>query len=136
MWYYWLMKTIFEKIIDGEIPATKVYEDEKCLAFLDIHPQSKGHVLLVPKEKVARIHLAPDDLLQYLILQSKKLILVMIPSLGCDYVQLEIVGKGIPDHFHIHLIPRMNDEHVPESDYKEYEEGEKEQIAEKIKANL
>lgn len=130
------MKTIFDKIIDGEIPATKVYEDKKCLAFLDIHPQSKGHVLLVPKEKVARIHLVPDDLLQYLILQSKKLILVMIPSLGCDYVQLEIVGKGIPDHFHIHLIPRMNDEHVPESDYKEYGEGEKEQIAEKIKANL
>ena len=136
MWYYWLMKTIFEKIIDGEIPATKVYEDDKCLAFLDIHPQAKGHVLLVPKEKVGRIQLVPDDLLQYLILQSKKLILVMIQSLNCDYVQVEIVGKGVPDHFHMHLIPRMNDEHVPESEYKQYEEGEKELLAEKIKARL
>ena len=130
------MKTVFERIIDGEIPATKVYEDEKCLAFIDISPQAKGHLLLVPKEKVGRIQFVPNELLTYLILKSKELIISMIDGLKCDYVQIEIVGIGVPDHFHIHLIPRMNDEEIPESPHKQYEEGEKEQIAQKIRTFL
>lgn len=130
------MKTVFERIIGGEIPATKVYEDEKCLAFIDISPQAKGHLLLVPKEKVGRIQFVPNELLTYLILKSKELIISMIDGLKCDYVQIEIVGIGVPDHFHIHLIPRMNDEEIPESPHKQYEEGEKEEIAQKIRTFL
>ncbi len=130
------MKTVFEKIIDGEIPATKVYEDDTCVAFMDISPQTKGHLLLVPKEKVGRIQFVPDDLLTYLVLKSKELIISMIAGLQCDYVQVEIVGIGVPDHFHIHLIPRMNEEHIPESEHKKYEEGEMAEIAEKIKSSL
>ena len=99
--------TIFGKIIRGEIPCTKVYEDDTCLAFLDINPQSKGHVLLIPKEQVGRIEYVPNELLQYLILKAKEIILSMKKTIPCDYVQLEIVGKDLPEHFHNHLIPRM-----------------------------
>ena len=130
------MKTIFEKIVDGEIPSTKVYEDDKCLAFLDVKPQAKGHLLLVPKKKVGRIQFVPDDLLQYMILKSKELVVAIISSLKCDYVQLEIVGIGVPDHFHIHLIPRMNEEYIPESEHKIYSDGEQSIFANKIKAFL
>lgn len=128
--------TIFGKIIRGEIPATKVYEDERCLACMDINAQSKGHVLLIPKEQVGRIQYVPDELLQYLMVKAKELVISMIEGLGCEYVQIEIVGKGIPEHFHIHLIPRMENDDVPESPYKAYEPGEAELFAEKIKHGL
>ncbi len=128
--------TIFGKIIRGEIPCTKVYEDDTCLAFLDINPQSKGHVLLIPKEQVGRIEYVPNELLQYLILKAKELIIAMKKTIPCDYVQLEIVGKDLPDHFHIHLIPRMESEHIPESEYKKYEDGEAVSYAQKISSGL
>ncbi len=128
--------TVFGKIIRGEIPATKVYEDNKCLAFMDISPQNKGHLLLIPKQQVGRIQFVPDDLLTHMMLKVKKLIVAMIKGLGCDYVQLEMVGKGVPEHFHIHLIPRMEDDDVPESEYKKYDEGEMSLFAKKIKNGL
>lgn len=129
-------ETVFGKIIRGEIPATKVYEDDCCLAFLDIHPQSKGHTLLIPKEQVGRIQYVPDELLQYLIVKTKKIISGMIAGIPCDYVQVEIVGKDLPEHFHIHLIPRMEHEPIPESEYKEYAEGEAAVFAKKILASI
>lgn len=125
-------ETVFGKIIRGEIPATKVYEDDTCLAFMDVYPQAKGHTLLIPKEQFGRIQYVPDELLQYLIVKAKDITWAMIKSLECDYVQLEIVGIGVPDHFHIHLIPRMNDEEIPESVTKIYDDGEEKEFAEKI----
>lgn len=131
-----MSETIFTKIIRREIPATVVYEDEQSMAFLDVHPQSKGHVLLVPKEPCGRIQHVPDELLSRLILTSKALINAMIDGLGCDYVQVEMVGKGVPNHFHIHLIPRMNEDEVPESPYKSYEDTEADEYAQKISSAL
>jgi histidine triad (HIT) family protein len=118
--------TIFGKIIRGEIPATIVYEDERCLAFMDINPVTKGHLLLIPKEHYAWMHEVPDELISYLFIQTKKLMQTMIKGLGCDYVQIGIVGNEVP-HFHIHLIPRFLSEeaaitsrpHVPYTDTEE-----------------
>lgn len=138
MWYYWLMKTIFEKIIDGEIPATKVYEDDTFLAFLDIHPVTKGHTLLIPKLKYTWIHETPDHLVGQIFIQAKQLINALRAGIPCDYVQLGVVGNEVP-HFHIHLIPRHAQEEVhlsnrPETPYETPQEMA--EYAEKIKAHL
>lgn len=124
---------IFCKIINGEIPCALIYQDQKCIAFMDINPQNKGHLLLIPKEHIGRIQFVHDELLSYLTLKSKDIIISMIKNLNCDYVQLEIVGKGVPEHFHIHLIPRIESEDIPESEYKKYENGEMEEIKNKLK---
>lgn len=128
--------TIFGKIIKGEIPATKVYEDEKCLAFLDINPISKGHTLLIPKIGYGRIEYVPNEVLSYLIQKVKVLVIAIKNSIGCDFVQVDIVGKDIPDHFHIHLIPRLETDDVNLFSHIKYEEDEATEFAEKIKKGL
>lgn len=127
--------TIFGKIIQGVIPATKVYEDEQCLAFMDINPVADGHLLLIPKEHYVWMQDVPDELLSSLFIRTKELMKAMLQGLKCDYVQISVVGKDVP-HFHIHLIPRfMNDElHGWRTD--SYEEGEMNEFAEKIRSAL
>lgn len=127
--------TIFGKIIRGEIPATKVYEDEQCLAFMDIHPVAKGHLLLIPKEHYTWMQDVPDELLSYLFVQTKSLMRAMISSLQCDYVQVSVVGKDVP-HFHIHLIPRYLDDALHGWDTLTYEDNEMTDLAETIKGAL
>lgn len=130
--------TIFNKIIRGEIPATKVYEDDKFLAFLDINPVTKGHTLLIPKIGYGRIEYVPEEVLSSIILQAKKIIVAMKQSLSCDFVQLEVVGKDVPDHFHIHLIPRDNDDGIQEiSSHTTYQDKEEmKSLAEKIRKEI
>lgn len=116
---------IFCKIVAGDIPAYKVYEDEMCLAFLDIHPVSPGHTLLVPKQHFEWMQDTPDDVLTYCIIKSKMLMSQMKEKLGADYIQVSVVGKDIP-HFHIHLMPRMPDDNLigwqtQNSDKKDFE---------------
>jgi len=132
------MKTIFEKIIDGEIPATKIYEDDTFLAFLDIHPVTKGHTLLIPKASYTWIHETPDELVGEIFIKAKELINAMRSGIPCDYVQLGVVGNEVP-HFHIHLIPRYLEGEVhissrPEVSYTAPEEMA--EYADKIKAHL
>lgn len=103
--------TIFGKIIRGEIPATKIYEDEQFLAFLDINPVAKGHTLLIPKQHYTWIHETPDEVVAAIFVKAKELINAMRKGLPCDYVQIGVVGNEVP-HFHIHLIPRQLDEVV------------------------
>lgn len=130
--------TIFGKIIRGEISATKVYEDDKFLAFLDINPVTKGHTLLIPKEHYAWIHEVPKELLAETFIKAQEIILAMRSGIPCDYVQVGVVGNEIP-HFHVHLIPRMLSEEVlqtnrPHTPYKDHDE--KILFAEKIKLSL
>jgi histidine triad (HIT) family protein len=122
---------IFCKIIAGNIPALKVFEDEESLAFLDIHPVTKGHILLIPKIHIEWIQDVPDVLLSSMFSKTKKLIHSMKESLLCDYVQISIVGKDVP-HFHIHLIPRFFDDNLPGFPTLEYQNREAEVIQEKI----
>lgn len=103
------MDTIFTKIINREIPATIVYEDDESIAFLDINPVTKGHILLIPKTRYTWMQDAPDEVVADLFVQTKKIMKVMIQGLGCDYVQVSVVGEEVP-HFHIHLIPRYHND--------------------------
>jgi histidine triad (HIT) family protein len=130
--------TVFGKIIRGEIPATKIYEDQEFLAFLDINPVTKGHTLLIPKNQYTWIHDVPNDLLSKSFIKAKEIILAMRKGIPCDYVQVGVVGNEVP-HFHIHLIPRKLSEEVvqtnrPHEPYKDKEELNL--FAEKIKSSL
>lgn len=98
--------TVFEKIIRGELPAYKICENTFSLAFLDIYPKEKGHVLLVPKTHYVWMQDVPDELIEKLFVQAKTLMRSMKQALLCDFVEVSVVGKDVP-HFHIHLIPRM-----------------------------
>ncbi|HEY0980354.1 MAG TPA: HIT family protein [Candidatus Paceibacterota bacterium] len=127
--------TIFGKIILGEIPSTKVYEDGDCLAFMDINPVAKGHVLLIPKAHFVWMQDVPDVLLSMLFIRAKRLMIAMKESLGCDYVQVSVVGKDVP-HFHIHLIPRYMNDELHGWRTGTYEEGEVIEFAKKITTAL
>lgn len=134
-------KTIFEKIIDREIPADIVYEDDISLAFLDINPVTKGHTLLISKHPYQWMTDVPDELLGELFIRAKKIMNTMKSNIGCDYVQVGVVGKDVP-HFHIHLIPRTIKENEidtpPEMRHHEpYKDDlEKQEYIKKIKTTL
>lgn len=96
--------TIFQKIIDGEIPSHKVYENEKVLAFLDIHPANPGHTLVIPKNPTEFVWDLPEDDYHALMTVSKKLALHLRQTLPYNYVHMGIVGIDVP-HAHVHLIP-------------------------------
>jgi len=127
---------IFCKIVAGEIPATKIYEDEKFLAFLDIHPVNPGHTLLITKEHYENILDVPNELVAEAFVTAKKIMLVLKKSLAADFVVVSVVGIDVP-HFHIHLLPRyFNDGLANFWPTKDYQAGEMEEVAQKIKSAL
>jgi histidine triad (HIT) family protein len=97
---------IFCKIVRGEMPAEKTYEDEKFVAFLDLHPKGPQHTLLIPKEHYEWVWEVPGELYSELFLTAKKIALDLKERTKADYVQLSVVGKDVP-HAHLHLIPRF-----------------------------
>lgn len=127
--------TVFGKIIRGEIPCTKIYEDDAFLAFLDINPVTKGHTLLIPKTRTIWMQDTPDETIASLFIKAKQLMTAMKQSLGCDFVELVVEGKDVP-HFHIHLIPSFFDQKNAEWHYVQYEPDEQIVYAEKIKQAL
>ena len=101
------MNRIFSKIISGEIPCYKIYEDDKTFAFLDIHPESKGHTLVVPKKEVDKIYELPEEDYQALMDTVKKLSQHMEKQLGARTLW-KVVGTDVP-HAHVHLMPLDSD---------------------------
>ena len=98
------MSSIFTKIIQREIPAHIIYEDDKTLAFLDINPVQPGHTLVVPKAEVDHLQDLPDEDYQALMLTAKKLAAHLKEEMGTERVCLKVEGFDVP-HAHIHLIP-------------------------------
>lgn len=96
--------TIFSKIIAGEIPAYTIAENEQFIAFLDIFPVKKGHVLVVPKIEVDKIFDLPDSYLSALLLFAKPIAHAIEKVFLCNRVNLITVGLEVP-HAHVHLIP-------------------------------
>ncbi|MEK7097732.1 MAG: HIT domain-containing protein [Patescibacteria group bacterium] len=127
---------IFCKIINNEIPADKIYEDDKIVAFLDINPVSPGHTLVIPKEHYQMMVDTPDELVSYIFVQCKKLMQDLKKAMGADFVVLSVVGIDVP-HFHIHLIPRKYDDGLANFwPTEKYGEGGAGEIAEKIRNNI
>ena len=97
------MSTIFTKIINGEIPSYKIYEDDTCCAFLDIEPEALGHTLLVPKVEVDKLYDLDDEIYAHLWSIAKKLAKNMEEKLNARTL-IKVIGVDVP-HAHIHLIP-------------------------------
>jgi len=108
--------TLFTKIINGEIPAHKIYEDEKTFAFLDIHPHQPGHTLVVPKTEVEFLWDLSDDDYQAVMATCKKLARHLRETLHVSYVGVKVMGTDVP-HTHVHLIPfNTADEYLVRAD--------------------
>lgn len=99
-----MQETIFTKIIKGEIPCHKIYEDELTFAFLDIHPIQPGHTLVVPKAEVEYAWDLPEEVYQALMATSKRIALHLRSKLAVPRVGMQIEGLDVP-HVHIKLIP-------------------------------
>lgn len=120
------MPSIFTKIIYGEIPCYKIYEDDKTFAFLDIHPETLGHTLVVPKLEVDKIYDLPDEDYKALMATVKKLSQHMEKVLG-QRTLWKVIGTDVP-HAHVHLLPFDGTWHhgrevkMTEDDFKEIQQ--------------
>ena len=127
------MSSIFSKIIAGEIPSYKVAEDERFLAFLDIFPLAKGHLLVIPKKETNYIFdLESEEYLglwQFTQLVAK----AMDQVFDCDRIGVAVIGLEVP-HAHIHLVPLKNMTNINfEKPKLKFSPEEFEEIAQKIR---
>ncbi len=129
------MPTLFTKIINGEIPAYKVAENDKFLAFLDIRPNVKGHTLCIPKKEVNKIFDLDEETYLELMAFSRKVAKAIEKAIDCKRVGMAVVGLEVP-HVHVHLIPlnSMGDMNFAQSVSLSEEEFQK--IANDIKSHI
>jgi histidine triad (HIT) family protein len=101
---------IFAKILRGEIPCEKVYEDDEALAFMDVMPRSDGHVLVIPKLGARNIFDVPPEVLAVLVLRVQKVARAVKAAMGAEGVTLhqfnEPAGGQSVFHIHFHVMPR------------------------------
>lgn len=131
---------IFCKIVKGELPTTKVYEDTDILAFLDIAPINVGHSLVIPKAHYPNIYKTPENLLAKMMIVAKK-ISHALETISPDGVNIAMNNKKaagqVVFHSHIHIIPRQEGDGFKLWEGKRnYSPGEKEDVAKKIIAAL
>ncbi|RIJ49830.1 HIT family protein [Maribellus luteus] len=102
------MASIFTRIVNGEIPAYKVAEDDNFLAFLDVFPTAKGHTLVVPKKEVDYLFDLDDEMYAGLQMFAKKVALGIQKAIPCVKVGVMVLGLEVP-HAHIHLVPMQSE---------------------------
>lgn len=134
-------KTIFERIIVGELPSTKVFEDDQVFAILDITPVNKGHVLVVPKTRFSNIYDIPEELFAHIMKVTKKVAIALKIALNAEGINIimnnEKAGGHITNHAHVHVIPRYTDDGYKSWEGKDlYATGEKEETGKKIREAL
>jgi len=105
---------IFCKIIRGELPALKVYENDTLIAFLDIQPVNKGHTLIIPKKHYRNLYNLPDEILGKIGILMRDLAIAIKKAVGAEGINIEMNNESLAgqlvDHAHIHIIPRfLND---------------------------
>ncbi len=98
------MPGLFSKIITGEIPSYKVYEDDNTFAFLDINPAAKGHTLVIPKKEIDLLWDLENEDYKAVMASAKKIAKSIQKSVSCVRVGMAVVGLEVP-HAHVHLIP-------------------------------
>ncbi len=131
---------IFCKIIKGELPAQKVYEDPKVLAFLDINPVNRGHVLVIPKEHYMNMLDAPLEVVENMLFVVKKIAPVVMNAVGANGFNFNSnhgrAAGQVVDHIHFHIVPRFDGDGYELWQGKPYAEGEMQSVAAEIKKNL
>lgn len=131
---------IFCKIIAGEVPSAKIYENEDVLAFLDINPVNPGHTLVVPKKHCKNFYETPDDVLAKLIAVSKKVTHAMKRGLDADGTNITLnndpAAGQVVEHTHIHVIPRHAGDGLRLWPQKPYPEGEMDRARDALRAAL
>jgi len=129
---------IFCKIVAGEISASKIYEDDKILAFLDIKPVNPGHTLIISKDHFADFLQAPDEIICQMTLVTKKIGQKILDSRLGQGVNItnniKSAAGQVVNHIHIHVIPRLENDGFELWHGREYAEGEEKKIAEKLKS--
>ncbi len=130
------MSSIFSKIVSGEIPSFKIMEDEYHLAFLDVFPLAKGHVLVIPKQEVDSIFDLSDQAYANLWLFAKTTAKALEIAIPCKRVGIAVIGLEVP-HAHIHLLPLQSVEDINFSNPKlTVSTDEMQAIAAKIRVHL
>lgn len=134
------MDCIFCKIIAGEIPSNKVYEDDKVIAFLDISPVADGHSLVVPKAHYELMAEMPEDALSAAVMAVKRVSEGVLKAVGASSFNLYLnngkeAGQLVP-HFHWHIIPRHSADGLELWHGSSYPEGKAAELKEKIAAAI
>lgn len=129
------MSTIFTKIINGEVPAYKIAEDDRYLAFLDVNPNAKGHTLCIPKQEVNKIFDMDEEHYLGLMQFSRKVAIALEKTVPCKRVGVAVVGLEVP-HVHVHLIPLNNMDEMRFTDKVKLSKEEFEGLAQAIKEKL
>ena len=129
------MSSVFTKIINKEIPAYIIDEDDDFIAFLDISPVKKGHTLVVPKKEIDYIFDLDDNYLSKILIYSKKIANALKKTVSCNRIGISVIGLEVP-HTHVHLIPINS---IEDMDFKNKVDLSKEEMIEllnNIKCNL
>lgn len=131
------MSCVFCKIIAGEIPSFKVYEDDYTLAFLDINPVKPGHTLVVSKKHLANLEETDEETLCRVMSAVKKVGLSLKNNLGAASYNVtennDPAAGQMVSHLHFHVIPRLEDDGLESWPQGKYGEGEAETVLNKIK---
>ncbi|MBD3249598.1 HIT domain-containing protein [Candidatus Woesearchaeota archaeon] len=132
---------IFCQIISGKVQSKKIYEDEHCLAVLDINPAAPGHILLMPKEHYPIMPLIPEDVLAHISAVAKELSGAMLNALKVEGINLFIANGASAgqraQHFMLHIIPRKTDDKIPmDVPQKKISPEELQPIKEKLQSKL
>lgn len=129
------MSSVFTKIINKEIPAYIIDEDDDFIAFLDISPIQKGHTLVVPKKEIDYIFDLDDNYLSKILIYSKKIANALKKTVSCNRIGISVIGLEVP-HTHVHLIPINS---IEDMDFRNKVDLSKEEMIEllnNIKCNL
>ncbi len=127
---------IFCKIVRGEIPSSNVFTNDKIIAFLDVNPVNKGHVLVVPKDHHETLLDVPDNTAREILVIAKKIGKSLRKAVKADGFNLGMnnfaAAGQVVFHAHVHVIPRFENDGLQPWPSKKYEEGEMDQVREKI----
>lgn len=129
------MASIFTKIVNGEIPAYKIAENENYLAFLDVNPNAKGHTLCIPKQEIDKLFDMEEEHYLGLMQFSRNVAKALEKTVPCKRVGMAVIGLEVP-HTHVHLIPLNEMDEMRFTNKVKLEKEEFEALAKAIGANM
>jgi histidine triad (HIT) family protein len=129
------MPSLFSRIITGEIPCHKIWEDDRFFAFLDIHPIQPGHTLVVPKQEIDSAFDMDEEAYAAFFIAAKRLVPAIQKAMGSARVGLVVEGLEVP-HAHIKLVPISEPRDLAQDNAKDATQEELANVAEKIRTEL